>query len=105
MCLKNIVTMSLLALLVACASAGREFDSARAQDIQVGIHDQAQIRAWFGEPYQIQSVSGSPIGAVSRWTYVHAYASFGGLKTETHSLVVDFDAKGKVVDRAYVAKK
>ncbi|BDI03621.1 hypothetical protein [Sphaerotilus microaerophilus] len=103
--LKNIGAMTLVALLVACASAGRPFDPTRAQDIQVGIHDQTQIRAWFGEPYQMELISGSPIGAVSRWTYVHAQASFGGLKSETHSLVIDFDAKGKVVDRAYFARK
>lgn len=75
----------LAVLLAACASAGQQFDHSHANDIRVGIHDQRQIREWFGEPYQMQAVSGSPVGAVSRWVYVHSYASFGGLKSETHT--------------------
>lgn len=44
---------SLLALLagVGCkAETGRDFDSARTRDIELGVTQQAQLEAWLGEP-------------------------------------------------------
>ena len=88
--------------LAACATAGTPFDTAHVGDVRKGVQDRTQIRAWFGEPHQVQAVSGSPLGCIERWTYTHAYSSYGGAKTKTETLVVDFNPSGKVCDSAYV---
>jgi outer membrane protein assembly factor BamE (lipoprotein component of BamABCDE complex) len=87
--------------LISCATAGRQFDRTHINDIKTGAQNKDQIRDWFGKPYQVQSISGSPAGCVERWTYVHAYASYGGAKKTSAALVVDFDRGGKVCDHAY----
>jgi outer membrane protein assembly factor BamE (lipoprotein component of BamABCDE complex) len=93
-------------LLAACATAGRQFDRTHVNDVKKGVQTKEQIRAWFGEPYQVTApLSGHPAGCVERWTYVHAYASYGGMKSTSASLVVDFDKKGKVCDHAYSETK
>jgi outer membrane protein assembly factor BamE (lipoprotein component of BamABCDE complex) len=93
-------------MLFACATAGKQFDRTHVHDIQKGVHTKAQIRQWFGEPYQVQTpLTGHPAGCVERWTYVHAFSSYGGTKTKSASLVVDFDSEGKVCDNAYTEIK
>jgi outer membrane protein assembly factor BamE (lipoprotein component of BamABCDE complex) len=88
--------------LAACATAGKQFDRTHVNDIKKGVQTKEQIRAWFGEPYQVtKPLSGHPAGCVERWTYVHAYSSYGGARTESSSLIVDFDSNGKVCDHAF----
>lgn len=93
---------AIAAALGACASAGCEFDRAHVGDIHKGVQSKDQIRAWFGEPYQIAvPLTGHPAGCVERWTYVHARATHAGIHSRGASLVVDFDSAGKVCDNAY----
>jgi len=97
-----VVATLLLAVVVACASIGRQFDRTHVNDIKTGVQTKDTIREWFGEPNQvIVPLQRHPAGCTERWTYVHAYSSYGGLKTESASLVVDFDKHGKVCDHAY----
>jgi len=91
--------------LISCASSGKQFDRIHVNDIQTGVHDKAQIKAWFGEPGQIQSFAPTSTGCVERWIYVYARSTHGGAKTKSASLVVDFNKKGKVCDHAYVENK
>ncbi len=97
----RVITVIAVLALVSCATAGRQFDRAHINDIKTGVQTKDQIRGWFGEPYRVQSISGSPAGCIERWTYVHAYASYGGAKKTSAALVVDFDKDGKVCDHAY----
>ena len=101
---KMLLAMGFIALVlfVSCATAGKKFDRTHVNDIQDKVQDKNQIRSWFGEPYRVQPIAGSPAGCVERWTYVHAYSSHGGAKTTSASLVVDFDKSEKVCDHAYV---
>ncbi|HEB89002.1 MAG TPA: outer membrane protein assembly factor BamE [Deltaproteobacteria bacterium] len=86
-----------------CASAGRDFDTTHAADIEKGVQDKAQIRSWFGEPYQVaMPLSGHPLGCMERWTYTYAYSDRGGARTKAKTLIIDFDANGKVCDHAFV---
>ena len=87
--------------LAACGSAGRQWDTTHANDVQKGVHTQQDIQAWFGVPYTTVPVNGSPIGCVQRWTYLYSFSVAGG-QTVTDTLVVDFDAEGKVCDNAYL---
>lgn len=95
-----------VALLVigaaACATVGREFDRTHVHDIKKGVHTKETIQGWFGEPHQvITPLQGHPAGCIERWMYTHAHSSYGGAKTESVSLVVDFDRAGKVCDNAF----
>ncbi len=89
-----------LLLAGACGSAGRQWDTTHANEVQRGVQTKADIQRWFGEPYQFQAVTGSPMGCVERWTYVYSHSVAGG-STVTDTLVVDFDANGTVCDNAY----
>jgi outer membrane protein assembly factor BamE (lipoprotein component of BamABCDE complex) len=102
--LRMLAVVGVLSFLVlaSCATAGKQFDRTHVSDVQNKVQDKNQIRAWFGDPYRVQAVTGSAVGCVERWTYVHAFSSFGGAKTTSASLVVDFDKNGKVCDHAYV---
>ena len=98
---KVLLIAATLLPLVGCASAGHDFDTAHTSDVQKGVQDKAQIRAWFGEPYQSQSVAGHPAGCSERWTYTYAYSDRGGMRTQSKTLVVDFDESGVVCDHAF----
>ena len=100
----RLVALAACLSMLACAGAGRRFDSTHVTDIQKAVQDKEQIRAWFGEPVQVQSLSDHPDGCTERWTSVHAFASYGGTRTESKSLVVDSEPKGLVCDHAYVEK-
>jgi hypothetical protein len=85
----------------ACATVGHEFDTAHVDDIQKGVQDKQQIIGWFGQPYQTtKPLVGNPLGCIERWQWTHAHAVSGG-STTSESLVVDFDAAGKVCDNAF----
>ena len=91
----------LLVVVAACATTGRQFDRTHVNEVANGVQTKETIREWFGEPYQVTPLQGNTAGCVERWLYVHAHASFGGMKTESASLVVDFNKKGKVCDHAF----
>lgn len=93
--------ISMAFVLAACASAGRQFDRTHVNDVKKGVQSKAQIEAWFGAPYQSDTLQGNPAGCVERWTYVSSDATWGGLKAKSEALIVDFDKKGKVCDHAY----
>ncbi len=88
-------------LLFGCASSGRQFNTTHVNDIQVNVQDKQTIMDWFGEPMQKTTLTNNPKGCVERWTYTYAKAVGFGTVTESHALVVDFDANGKVCDQAY----
>ena len=87
---------------LACAGAGQKWDTTHANDVTNGVHDKAQIQAWFGQPYQKTPITQHPLGCTERWTYTHAWSNWGGAQTNAEALVVDFDAKGIVCANAYV---
>lgn len=96
------LVLAVVVALGACATAGKKFDRAHINDIQKGVQSREQIQEWFGKPYQVaKPLQENPAGCVERWTFVHAYASFGGTKTTSAALVVDFDKAGRVCDHAY----
>jgi len=90
-----------LTLIAGCASSGRQFDASRTTEIQDGVQDKQTITSWFGEPLTVAQLGGNSRGCVERWTYTYAHAVGFGSVTESHALVVDFDADGKVCDHAY----
>ena len=89
-------------IAVSCAGAGKKWDTTHVNDIQNGVHDKAQIKAWFGEPYQVTHLAQHPMNCTERWTYMHAWANWGGAQTTSNALVVDFDDNGIVCEHAYV---
>ena len=88
--------------LAGCAGAGRQFVITHAHEVQKGVHDKAQIQAWFGPPYRSNIVTQHPAGCTERWTYTHAWSNWGGARTTTETLIVDFDSEGVVCDHAFV---
>ena len=58
----NMKTMIVVVLcllgLAACATVGKDFDRTHVNDVRKGVHDKAQIRAWFGAPKQVTTASG-----------------------------------------------
>jgi hypothetical protein len=80
----------LLFFLSACATVGRDFETARVADIQIGKTTQADIEAMFGKPWRTGIEDG-----LRTWTYgKYRYSVFS--KTSTRDLVVRFD-KNNVV--------
>ena len=91
-----------LAVLFACASAGRKIDRTHLDEVANGAQTKSQIRAWFGEPYTVlTNMQGHPNGCVERWQYEYAKAQGFGVVTYTEMLIVDFDAADKVCDHAF----
>lgn len=97
-----VVAIMVVFSLASCASSGKQFDTTHVLDVRKGAQDKAQIRAWFGEPHTVQPIAGSKSKCMERWIYTHAYSSWGGAKTKSETLVVDFNKKGKVCDNAYL---
>lgn len=87
--------------LVACATVGRDFDRTHVNDIKKGVHDKAQIRAWFGAPRQVTTASGNEKECNETWMYQYARATHAGHKSSGAALAVVFDANGKVCESAY----
>ena len=96
-----VIALSALMALTGCASSGKKFDTTHVNDIETDKTTRAQVDAWFGPPAS-QTSANTPQGAVLRYTYTYAYSSWGGAKTTSKSLVVDFNAQNVVVDHAYV---
>ncbi|HZN40116.1 MAG TPA: hypothetical protein VFD82_15020 [Planctomycetota bacterium] len=88
-------------MLAGCASAGRDFDETKVPNIKVGTTTRVEIEQWFGLPVNRTSLSGQPNGAVMRYTYTYARATWGGASSSGKALIVDFDQKDVVVDQAY----
>jgi outer membrane protein assembly factor BamE (lipoprotein component of BamABCDE complex) len=97
---KALLVAFVVLVIGACASTGKQFDRTHVNDIKNTVQTKSDIRGWFGEPYQVV-MTNLPPGTAERWTYVYAHSSYGGAKTESASLVVDFDKDGKVCDHAY----
>lgn len=96
------VSISMLLLPLACASAGRKVDRTHLDDIQKGAQTKAEIRGWFGEPFTVQpGLAQHPSGCTERWTYEYAKARGFGTVTYQEILVIDFDADGRVCDHAF----
>jgi hypothetical protein len=93
-----------LLVLFACASTGRNFDETKMSNIKNGQTTRAQIDQWFGPPTSNAVLTGTINGAVRRYTYTYAYSSYGGLRTTSKALVVDFNDKDIVVDNAYSSR-
>jgi len=97
-----LLLITALVLAGACASAGRRIDRTHLDDIAVGEQGKSEIRAWFGEPYAMQTnLQGHPSGCTERWRYEYAEAQGFGNVTYQEILVVDFDAAGRVCDHAF----
>ncbi len=104
--MKRTIGHAVLACLVifaigACASKGRNFDRTNVNNIQNGVHDKAQITAWFGKPYQITRSNNDPKGCNEMWTYQYGRATRAGARASGAALVVMFDKNGKVCDHSY----
>ena len=96
----RVVAVFALLAFISCASAGKQFDSTHT--IQNGVQDKNQIREWFGDPYQVQSISSSLSGCDERWTYIRSFWSWLGMKTKTATMIVYFSVNGKVCDHEYL---
>lgn len=96
-----VAAVMVIGALCACATSGRKFDRTHVGDVKTGVQNKDQIRAWFGKPVSMQTLASHPAGCTERWTYVHAYASWGGAKSTAAALIVDFDKAGMVCDHAY----
>ena len=89
---------------------GRRFATTHVNDIQNGVQDKATILEWFGEPLNKAALPPNPKGCVEGWQYVYRHVvgyAVGTVYssaniTDSYSLVVDFDANGKVCDHVYV---
>jgi len=88
------------AMIFGCASAGKQFDTTHVNDVKIG-QDKSQIQTWFGSPNTSTAITGHPKGCTERWMYTYAHAVGFGKVTESKTLVVDYDSKGKVCDHAY----
>jgi len=91
--------------LVACATVGRDFDRTHVHDIKDGVHDKAQITAWFGQPTRVTTSSGGPGGCNEMWIYQYAHSTHGGARTQAAALAVMFNQEGKVCSNSYSEQK
>jgi hypothetical protein len=86
--------------ILSCVTMGKDFDRGHITEIKTGVQDKNQIRDWFGEPNQKQSITDSTKGCVERWNYLYSHVPFGG-KMKSTTLVIDFDERGKVCEYSY----
>jgi outer membrane protein assembly factor BamE (lipoprotein component of BamABCDE complex) len=97
---KTIVMLVCICILSGCAGAtmsGKTFDTTKVSSIQKGTTTKSDIRAMFGEP-----VSTRPTDSGEVWSYYYQSVSF---INENHSLDVDFDKAGVVIDYRYKGGK
>jgi len=88
-----------LAALSACATAGRDFPTAKVSDIQIGKTTQAEIEAMFGKPWRTGIEDG-----LRTWTYgKYRYSVFS--QTSTEDLVVRFDKNNVVKSYTFSTTK
>jgi outer membrane protein assembly factor BamE (lipoprotein component of BamABCDE complex) len=103
---QNAIQVIAVVAVFACASCasimGNQFDTTHKKDIRNGVQDKNQIREWFGNPNQVQSISSNPSGCAERWTYVYTFWSWVETKKKTGTLLVYFGGDGKVCDQEYL---
>lgn len=75
-------------------SAGRKFDTVHVPDIRPCVTTEANLLAWFGEPYKRGNADGFP-------TLQWSYAWMGMSGSEFRSLVVIVNRAGKVLHFAF----
>jgi len=97
----SILCTMVFATVLACAGAGRKWDTTHANEVQKGVQDKAQIQTWFGPPYTVTPLTEHSMGCTERWIYTYAWANWGGAQTTADAMIVDFDAAGVVCDHAY----
>jgi hypothetical protein len=84
----------LTALVAGCVSTGSRFDHAKADNIQRGQTTEAELRAWFGKPFDSRSL---PDGfKLLTWQYTKAGFAVG--VTEQQILGAKLNPKGVVID-------
>lgn len=88
------------AAAAGCATVGHEFDTTHAHDVKAGTQNKEQIKAWFGEPETVTTMTANAKGCVTSWMYRHGHSSVGSHAT-AEVLVVNFDEQGAVCDTAY----
>lgn len=81
----------LTAMLSACASVGREFDSSKLNQLQSGTSTIMDANRLLGKPTAMSTNSDG--SQVLGWHY--AKSSLGGAKSEVVSII--FDSSGKMV--------
>lgn len=85
--LKMFLVWAALLTAVACATAGYDFPSDRAHDIQTGETTKNEIRTIFGSPWRVGLEDGQ-----QTWTYgKYKYKLFGN--SSTKDLVIRFNAQ------------
>ena len=76
--------------LASCGSTGRDFDTTHVTDIQNNSTTQAEIKQWFGKPFNTGHENN-----LEMWTYqFDGYSSVG--KGESKDLIIMFDDNGIV---------
>lgn len=94
-----VIMVFALASLSACATAGRDFPTAKVSDIQIGKTTQAEIEAMFGKPWRTGIEDG-----LRTWTYgKYRYSVFS--QTSTEDLVVRFDKNNVVKSYTFSSTK
>ncbi|MBU1399180.1 MAG: outer membrane protein assembly factor BamE [Proteobacteria bacterium] len=94
---KTIVMLVCIYILSGCAGvtiSGKTFDTTKVRSIQKGTTTKSDIRAMCGEP-----VSTRPTESGEVWSYY--YQSVNVFINKNHSLDVDFDKAGVVIDYRY----
>lgn len=95
----RLFVLSLLSLITACATIGREFPSSQVSLLRIGETRQAQVRSLFGAPWRVGIENGQ-----RTWTYGHyQYSLFNQGSTE--DLVVRFDSRGIVASYVFNTTK
>jgi hypothetical protein len=104
--MKNILTtLCLAALLCGCASAGKNFDSRKVQEIKKGETTEADLVQMFGRPAarNFNSETGNTLvwvyttSSVNGATFIPVVGMFAGGATVKHkTLSVTLDHSGKV---------
>jgi hypothetical protein len=80
-----------LVVAAGCVSQGRKIEAAKVDNIVPCKTTEADLLAWFGEPYQRGNQSGFP---TMQWAYMHV--GVGG--NESQSLVVYLNRDKRVVE-------
>jgi hypothetical protein len=86
--IRALLTMTsavLLLLAVGCATIGRDFPSARIEEIRPGVTTKMDLLAEFGRPYRRGIEDGD-----STWTYLHYKLRLIFGQTRTRDLYIRF---------------
>lgn len=92
---KKYFILTVLVVLVGCASAGRDFPSNRVAEIQTGKTTKTEVRSIFGSPWRVGLEDGQ-----QTWTYgKYKYKLIGD--SDTKDLVIRFNAKDIVASYSF----